>query len=188
MPSRVLRGVVIAAVGLGMAAAGHSYGGGTFGPTPAGVLLLVLTGAACVLLSNRRWTPQRLAVALTCMQALTHAVRWFDAGGRVADPRLSLVTTADPAAHAHSLQAGLSWGMVLAHLVAVAAAAMLLAGLERAALSLRALAQRCRPRVVVVLSAAGVSLVRVPQLVGATGVVVLGDVGRRGPPAVLAPR
>jgi hypothetical protein len=186
-PARALRGGVVAVVGLTLAVAGHAQGGGTVRPTPLAVLVALLVVAACVLVSSTRWTTARLVVALLGTQATVHAVLWFETGAREVDSRLAGLADAAPG-HDH-LGAGASStsAMLVSHVVAAVLAALLLAALEGALWIVVALARRILHPV----GAAPVPCLPRTSAVGgrdaASVVAVLGAVGRRGPPAVLAP-
>jgi hypothetical protein len=186
-PARVLRGCVVALVGLGIAASGHVLAGGEARPTPLLVVAGLLVLAATMLASSARWTASRLLVALIGMQVVVHGVLWFEEGGRTADPRLAAL--ADPAvAHQHhAAGAASSVGMVAAHLVAVVVAALVLASLDAVVAVLASLARR--------IQRAGLG-VHVPELrsrlavavsMPVVGVLELGAIGRRGPPRTPAP-
>jgi hypothetical protein len=186
-PARRLRGAVVAVVGFGIAAAGHVQAVGSARLTPLLVVAGMLVLAACVLASHSRWTPPRLVIALLGMQLVVHGVLWFEAGGRSADPRLAAL--ADPAVGHQHLSGGASSTavMLVAHLGAVLLAASVLASLDAVLAVLCALARRI-PR-----AGLGVHVPELrPGLVAAlpmlvVGVVELGAIGRRGPPATPAP-
>lgn len=131
-PLRVARGSAVAAVALLLAAAGHTAAAGAapaVGPLPVAGALLVLVG--CVLASERSWTPPRLLVALAGVQAVSHLVLSGPSGPL--DPRLAGLVRA---AHTHAHGAAGSPTMLLAHVLAAAAAALLLARVDAAVTTL----------------------------------------------------
>jgi hypothetical protein len=172
---------------MALAAAGHALGGSAVAITPFLVLVGLLLAAGCVLVSRTRWTASRLLLALLGIQAAVHATLWFETGSRTVDSRLTGLA-AHGHAHEHVSVVGAAPALMLAaHLVAALAAAALLASLEGAVWLLVALARR-------ILHPVGA--VRLPVLpristrttrTVATLVPLLGAVGRRGPPVVLAP-
>lgn len=178
---------MVAAVGLGVAAAGHAYAGGGITVGPVGVLAGLLVTAAAVLVSRTQWTTSRLLVALLGMQVVAHGALWLEGGGHAAHARLAALADAAPA-HAHAGAGDATdLRMLLAHVAAVAVAAVLLAGLDAAVVLLAALARRLRP---VVLAAAPTLPPRragraAPGL--AAWALERSTVVRRGPPALLAP-
>jgi hypothetical protein len=184
-PARVLRGLVVAAVGMSVAAAGHAYAGGAAAVTPSVVLVALLVSAGCVVLSDRRWTVARLLTALVVMQVAVHAALWFEGSARTADVRLSAVAAPTHSAHEHAAGAT-TLTMVLAHLVAVVVAALLLAGADLALAALVALARRLLGTAVVPPGVPWAPVARGVRYVAAA-VLELGAVGRRGPPVGIAP-
>lgn len=177
----------MAVVGLGIATAGHVYAGGTASATPLVVLVGLLVTAAAMLASSSRWTASRLVLALLGMQVAVHAALWFETGARVVDSRLGALS-ASGTTHAHAAGTGSSSvSMVVAHVVAVVVAAVLIAAIDGALWLLQSLARR------IMRTAAGIAApvltLRVVDLrrAVALGVLELGAVGRRGPPAVAAP-
>jgi hypothetical protein len=177
----------VAVVGVALAAAGHGLGGAPVAVTPLLVLVGLLLAAACVLVSRTRWTPSRLLGVLLGIQAVVHATLWFESGSHPVDDRLAGL--AAPAhAHDHVAAGGASPALMLAaHLAAAVVAAALLASLEGALWLLVALARRILravPRVPIpVLPRTSTPAART----SAIPALVLGAVGRRGPPGVLAP-
>ncbi|MGD9957582.1 MAG: hypothetical protein AB7V23_16090, partial [Candidatus Nanopelagicales bacterium] len=140
--------------------------------------------AGSVVASSSRWTLPRLLVAVSAGQPAVHGVLWLTSPTSGLDPRLG-----GAAAHPGHGHAGAGAAMLLAHATAVLVAALLLAALERCALSLWALVHAARlatSRVTVP------SALRLPAVVPAyaapgTGRVVLSVRPRRGPPSLLAP-
>ena len=185
-PARVTRGLAVALVGLGIAAAGHASAGGGVVVSPLAVVLALLVSGACILLSQRRWTAGRLLVALVGMQLAAHAVLWFDAGGRTVDPRLGALAGPDAHAHAGATPAS-SAAMLLAHAAAVVLAAVLLAAADAALGVLQALARRILGSPVRPLAGAPRAGLTGLRTVVVRRVLELGAVGRRGPPRVPAP-
>lgn len=174
-------------MGLALAGAGHAWGGGSVPMTPLVVLVALLLAAACVLVSRDRWTTRRLLVALLGIQAVVHAALWFEAGSRVADSRLAGLSGASPLHEHVALGGPAPTAMVLAHLVAALAAAVLLAALEGALLVVVALARRfLRAVPTAALPVLPRAAYAVPRPV-ALRARVLGAVGRRGPPVAPAP-
>lgn len=186
-PARALRGAAVAVVGVALAAAGHALGGSTVVITPLLVLVGLLLAAGCVLVSRTRWSASRALVALLGIQTAVHATLWFETGSRTVDGRL---TGLAGQAHAHEHVAGVGAApalMLAAHLGAALVAAALLASLEAVVWLLVALARRIlNPAGAVRLPVLLRISTRVPRTV-ATLVPLLGAVGRRGPPVVLAP-
>lgn len=126
--ARAARAGVFALVGVVVSGLGHAAGMGSV-PEGASLALAVLVslgiGAA---LARHTWAPVRLVVALAAVQVVVHGAAWIASGPSAGiDPRLSGVTTAHTG-HAH---APMSARMLLAHVAAVAVAALLLAAVER---------------------------------------------------------
>jgi hypothetical protein len=176
----------VALVGVALAAAGHGLGGSAVTVTPFLVLVAVLLAAACVLVSRTRWAAPRLLVALLGIQAAVHATLWFETGSHPVDSRLMGLSGAH--GHEHLTAGGSSPAVMLAaHLVAAVAAALLLASLEGAVWLLVALARRIlRPVAAVRIPALPRTASRAPRP-SVVPALVLGAVGRRGPPVGLAP-
>ena len=182
-PLRRARGAVVGLVASSVAVGGHVLAGGD-AVTPAVVAALALVVAGSVVASSARWTLPRLLVAVAAAQPAVHGVLWLTSPASGLDPRLGAATAHD--AHAH---AGSGTAMLLAHAAAVLVAALLLAGLERCALSLWTLVHAVRLATARVTVPAALRLrAEVPAYVApGTGLVVLSSRPRRGPPRLLAP-
>lgn len=186
-PLRLARGVVVGAVGGLLAVAAHVLAGGT-APGAAAVVAVGLVVAGAAIASSRRWTPGRLVVALGGAQALVHAALWLASPAASADPRLAAAVLGRAAHPEHAHAAGTDLKMLLLHVVATAAAAVLLAALDRCALAVWAAVHAVRTVLARVLTPA----LRLAPPAGrpasaGTGLVVVGRRPRRGPPALLAP-
>lgn len=186
-PARALRGIAVGVVGAALAAAGHALGGSPVTITPLLLLVGLLLAAGCVLVSRTRWTAWRALVALLGIQAAVHATLWFETGSRTIDSRLIGLAGQE---HVHEHVSGLGAtpaAMVAAHLAAAAVAAVLLGSLEAIACLLVALARRLmNPMPAVrlqILPRTATSASRTTAM----PVLLPGAVGRRGPPAALAP-
>ena len=187
-PFRLARGSIVAVVGLALALAGHALAGGAGMAPDAGTVLPVLAVVAgCVVAAQRAWTAGRLVVALLAVQVVVHGSAWLSAGGQQVDPRLAGLV-AHSAGHRHGAAVALSPGMLAAHAAAVVVAALLLAGVDDAVLTLWTLG---RAALGVVPVAAGIVLGSV--VVPATHTAARGRARallvspRRGPPALPAP-
>lgn len=185
-PLRRVRGAVVGLVGAAVAVAGHVLAGGA-AVSPAVVVSLALVVAGTVVASSTRWTVPRLLVALAAAQPAVHGVLWLTGPAGASDPRLAAGGTAAHAAHGHEPP---SLRMLLAHAAAVVVAAVLLAALERCALSLWTLlnAVRLVTSRVTVPAPVPLAVAAPAYAVRGTGLVVVGARPRRGPPALLAPR
>jgi hypothetical protein len=78
--ARLVRGLVVAASGAGLAVGGHLAAGGGLPSKPAVLLLVLLASAACTLLSDREWSFGRLLVALGAVELLVHLAMGLDHG------------------------------------------------------------------------------------------------------------
>jgi hypothetical protein len=110
---RLARGSAVGATAMGLALAGHVASGGSAPASTTAVGLLALSVAGSVALSGRRWTLAPLLTMLLGVQVVFH-VAFGD--------HPSAAGMADHQHGAHSLSAS----MVLAHLLAAVAAALLL--------------------------------------------------------------
>lgn len=137
--STALRAVAVAGISTLVAGFGHAAGHGAV-PDAAALLLTVIAAAGLgLVLARTGWTPPRLVVVLVAVQVAVHGAAWIGGGsGGAVDPRLAQVAAAAPGHHA----APLSARMLLAHAVAVVAAAALLVALDRAARFLAHVARR----------------------------------------------
>jgi hypothetical protein len=127
--SLAARAAAVASVSTLVACFGHAAGHGAV-PDAASLLLTVAaaTGLGLVL-ARAGWTPVRLVSVLVAVQLAVHGAAWISGGaGSGVDPRLAGIAQAAPAHHA----APFSARMLLAHAVAVVAAAVLLLALDRA--------------------------------------------------------
>jgi len=178
-PLRAARGAVVGAVAGGLALAGHAAGGGAAGPESYAVVVLVV--AAAVGASRSRWTPARLVVMLLGAQAAVHAAAWLvSPSGSL--PGLPAAPVAPGHVHDHAAP---DVRMLLAHLAAACLAALLLAAIEGAVLSLWA-AARTRGAA----EQSGLPAARRPLPAAGARVLVPSDAARawsrRGPPRRLA--
>ena len=126
--ARAARAGAFALVGVVVAGLGHAAGMGSV-PQGASLALAVLVslgiGAA---LARHGWSVARLLMGLAAGRVVVHGAAWIASGPSAGvDPRLAGLTPSH-AAHAH---APLSGRMLLAHVAAVAVAALLLAAAER---------------------------------------------------------
>lgn len=124
-----MRAAAVAGVSTLVAGFGHAAGHGAV-PDAAGLLLTLIaaTGLGLVL-ARAGWTPLRLVAVLVVVQVAVHGAAWIGGGtGAAVDPRLAGVAGPAPVHHAAPLTAR----MLLAHAVAVVAAAALLLVLDRA--------------------------------------------------------
>lgn len=126
--ARLLRGFVVAGVGLGLALAGHVVGGGTLPLEPWLLLPTALAAAACVLASSRNWSLSRLISALAGLQVFVHATVWLASGPQAAAPGGTLVE-----AHHHASASGspATVTALLGHSLAVIVTALVLRRGER---------------------------------------------------------
>jgi hypothetical protein len=107
---RIVRGAAVGVSATSLALAGHVAAGGPL-PTPAiGVILVVASVSGSVALSGRRWTPSALLTVLLGVQVVFH-VAFADHHG---------------AAGMHHAGHSLSASMMLGHLLAALATALLL--------------------------------------------------------------
>jgi hypothetical protein len=175
-PLRVARGAVVGAVAGGLALAGHAAGGAPLGPEPV-VAALVVVGAA-VVASQAAWSPARLLVVLLAAQAAVHGAAWIVSPSAP----LEAVSAVSGAHHVHGAPAP---QMLLAHVGAAAAAALLLAALEATVLGLWAAVHSRRVAASFRLPAARRPLC--PLLAApATSSAAVRARPRRGPPAMTA--
>lgn len=183
VPLRAARGVVVAAVGLLLAVAGHVVGGGDTAPGALGIPVAGLVVAACILASSRSWTPARLLTALAGVQVLVHGSLLLGAPSGTVDPRLASVA-ATHAGHAHDHAAALTPGMLVAHVVAVVLAALVLARVDVAVVVLWHLARRLLlPALPTALPLPGAPTAPVDSLLRpAHAVLLAAAASRRGPP------
>lgn len=184
-PLRVARGTVVAVVGLLLATTGHALAGGAASPGPLGLPVALLVVGGCVVASSRAWTPARLVAVLVAIQVASHVTMLLGTPSAQVDPRLAGLA-ASGALHEHGHAAALTPTMLLAHAVAVALAALVLARVDVAVTVLWHLAGR----LLVVLPVAVVplpSLVRVPvdsHLRRVRAVLLPSSSSRRGPPVL----
>ena len=109
---RVARGSAVGMSAIGLALAGHLAGGGRLPTSTNAVTLLSLTLAGGIALSGRRWTVSALLTVLLGVQVVSHVA--------FADH-----TSSAGAAHVHAAHS-VSASMVLAHVLAAGATAVLL--------------------------------------------------------------
>ncbi|MDF2050067.1 hypothetical protein [Arthrobacter sp. Cr_A7] len=153
-PLRFLRSGVIAGSGIGLAAAAHTAAGGHLPPVPVLLLLAVLCMAPVMLLSRRRFRLPIMALILGGSQAALHSAFTALSGPSVhcAGPGVaahghhrditipSCAGTPGSAAEltGHALAALPAPAMLAAHLLAIAATAVVLARGEAALWQLKA--------------------------------------------------
>ncbi|HET7902896.1 MAG TPA: hypothetical protein VFL59_17045 [Candidatus Nanopelagicales bacterium] len=129
-PFRVVRGTLVATVGLLLSATAHGLA--SAGAVPLGALgiptaLLVLVG--CVVASSRAWTPARLVCVLGGIQVVVHTALVLGTPSGSVDPRLAGVAAAS-VHHGHAHAEALTPAMVAAHGAAVLLAALMLARVD----------------------------------------------------------
>jgi hypothetical protein len=108
-----MRGAMVAATAMGLALAGHVAGGGSAPASTTAIALFGLTAAGSVALSGRRWTLAELLTVLIGVQVVFHVAFGHQVGS-------SGVSVHEHAGH------GVSASMLIAHLLASFAAALLL--------------------------------------------------------------
>lgn len=194
---RVARTVAVTAVVVGLAVAAHVAGGGR-PPRALGIVGLALaTGYVCAWMARRRLSLPVLAGVLAAGQWALHHT--FDA------LEASCATTIVPAVHAgHTVAAGScepaaataglaagqhlaapSWAMLLAHVVATIASALVLAAGERALWALCGLLATLLPALPRAAAPVAVPARRAPDVPAAPRprrAVLLRTSPRRGPP------
>lgn len=79
--ARLVRGLLVAVWGAGLATTGHVLAGGEVPTHPAVLLLVLLAAAACTALSDREWSFGRLLVALGGVELLVHLAMAAGHGG-----------------------------------------------------------------------------------------------------------
>jgi hypothetical protein len=145
---RRTRGLVVAAVGVGLPVLGHLAGGGTLDVAPSALFALTLVAALCVTASARAWTTGRLTVALAGIAVLVHGTLWLGHEPHVgswptaAGHHLASTTAAASGAPLPSHSMGASLPMLLAHLAALVLAIALLRRGETLLLWLWSVARR----------------------------------------------
>jgi hypothetical protein len=65
--ARVVRGLMVAAVGAALGVGGHLLAGGGVPASPALLLLVLLAAGACTALSDREWSYPRLIAAMAAL-------------------------------------------------------------------------------------------------------------------------
>jgi len=128
-PHRFVRGLVVAAAGLGGAVAGHVAGDGGSALSPAFWAVAAILLIAFVVLSSRTWAFTHLVLALGGTQVAVHLTLWLTSSTHGTDPRLASIAGEAPS-HVHVGGLGLSPLMVAGHMLAVLAVAGLLAGID----------------------------------------------------------
>ncbi len=186
VPLRAARGAVVAVVGLLLAVAGHAAAGGSASPGSLGIPVGLLVVAACIVASSRSWTAPRLVGALAGVQVVVHGSLLLSTPSAHVDPHLAGLATV-ASGHGHDHAAAVTPGMMVAHAVATALAALVLARVDVAMTVLWHLARR-------LLLPALTAAVRLPWLVIVPAgsllrpvrpVLVATAASRRGPPALL---
>lgn len=175
--ARLLRGLVVAGAGAGLALAGHLAAGGTAPRSPALLLLVLLSAAATTLLSEAEWSYRRLLVALGAVQLLVHLGLGVDHGSMAA-----------AGTHGGAGAGASGWLMLAAHTGAAVVTAWLLRDGEAAYWRLLDTLGRRRLVRPLPLPVAGRAPVPVPAPPATpSSVLRLGAaVSRRGPPTLVA--
>jgi hypothetical protein len=176
---RVARGAFVGVTAMGLSVGGHLVAGGSL-PAPTGAAtLLALAVSGGVACSGRRWTLSALVSVLLGVQVVCHVALAGHAGSHLADAH-------QQAAH------GMSAAMVLAHVLAAIATAVLLSRGESWCWRLVALLSR-PVHLVRLLTARTLPAFGARSLSPAVGSLavlrslLLGHAQpRRGPPALLA--
>jgi hypothetical protein len=132
-PFPVVRGGVVALVGLALALAAHALAGGDVLPGVVTLIPALAVVAGCMAASRNAWTPGRVVVALAAMQLVVHGTAWVTAGSGQIHPRLAALARA-PGAHHHDAAAGLTPSMAVGHGLAVLVSALLLVGVDQVVL------------------------------------------------------
>ena len=173
--ARLVRGLLVAVWGAGLATTGHVLAGGGVPGRPAVLLIVLLAAAACTALSDREWSFERLLMALGGVEGLVHLA--MAAGhGAMASP--SGLNAAGPS----------GWTMLGAHAVAAVLSAW---GLRHGeTLYWRVcehLNRRPLPRVLTGPVVGTLPLLSHREPVTPTSAIHLRDaLSRRGPPALVA--
>lgn len=129
---RQTRGLVVAAVGVGLPVLGHVVGGGTLDVAPAALLTLALVSILCVIASDKTWTTGRLTFALVGIALLVHGTMWLGHESHAGLPQsgaghhVANTLAAAPGATLTEHSMGASLPMLLAHLAALALSIALL--------------------------------------------------------------
>jgi hypothetical protein len=172
--ARLVRGLLVAVWGAGLATTGHVLAGGGVPTQPAVLLLVLLAAAACTALSDREWSFGRLLVALGGVELLVHLAM---AASHGAMPALG-ASGARPS----------GWTMLGAHAIAALLSAWGLRYGE--ALYWRVLDhlnRRPLPRVRAGVVVGTLPLLAYRKPITPTSVLHLRDtLSRRGPPALVA--
>lgn len=143
------RGLVVAAVGVGLPTIGHVAAGGTVHVSPVALLPLGLAVTLCVTASAKTWTIFRLTVALVAVGLLVHGALWLGQVSQVSSQlddvtahHLGDATAVGSSAHLAGHSMGLSTPMLLAHVAALVLSVWLLRRGETLLLWMWAQAQR----------------------------------------------
>lgn len=169
---------------LGLAAGAHRIGGGALpGPARCGWLVLI-TFAVCWACTSRRLGRAAIAGLLGGLQLALHV------GLMALGPPMAAPASAPMPMHGHPATGpglgllGLSWGMFLAHVIATALTAIVLARGEQAVWFVARLVRAFLPVTCSTIApAVRTAQVRATRATGLTHTGhVLGGIGRRGPP------
>jgi hypothetical protein len=137
--ARAARAAVFALVAVVVASLGHAAGEGAVPQGATLALAVVISLGIGALLARHRWSAGRLVAALAVVQVVVHGSAWIASGPSASiDPRLAGLAP-EHLGHAH---APLTLRMLLAHAVAVGAAAVLLAAVARGLALVAAAARR----------------------------------------------
>jgi len=185
-PFRLARGTAVAVVGTVLAVAAHLAAGGTAGSVLPALVPAAVVLVGCLVAAQHAWTLGRLLIALVATQVVVHGSMWLTTGTHDIDPRLARLATGH-GVHQHP-DAATSPTMLLAHAVALLVAALLLAGIDDAVLSIRRLGTAvlgARPVAVRLPGRPAVVPVHAVRARARSRALLVAP--RRGPPAVLAP-
>lgn len=143
------RGLVVAAVGVGLPVVGHVAAGGTVDVSPVALLPLGLAVTLCVTASAKTWTMLRLAVALVAVGLLVHGALWLGQVSQASSPldattthHLGQAMAVGSGAHVTGHSMAMSTPMLLAHVAALVLSVWLLRRGETLLLWMWAQAQR----------------------------------------------
>jgi hypothetical protein len=185
-PFRLARGSAVAVVGSALAVAAHVAAGGTAASLLPAFVPALLVLAGCLVAAQRAWTLGRLLLALIAAQVVVHGFLWLSSGAHDVDPRLAGLASFH-GTHVHVAgPAGTT--MLAAHAVAVLVAALLLAGVDDAVLSIWRLGRAVlgiRPVAVLLPGRALLGPTFDTRALPRSRALLVSP--RRGPPAVLAP-
>lgn len=179
---RALRGIVVGSTAMGIAALGHVLGGGRLPDGYSLIALALLVSITCIWLSDLRWTTARLVLALTLAQVAFHGLLIvLTAGAGDGHEAMSGMRM-------HGALLGMTYAMLLGHLGAVCASALLLSQGERWLWAIAKLLGLWLPRLplrlLLAVEGTTTSLVPHSELSRPHGLLLARTCARRGPPAV----